>query len=113
VEVIKERRRVREEVIGKVSEWARSLPFKCTVVLVGSYARGDFNLWSDVDVLVISDELKGTPLERMKNIDAPSGFQVIPLTVEEYRWQEKKGNSLVVEAKRKGVLVRDDEKLFK
>lgn len=112
MEVIKERRRVRGEVIGKVSEWARSLPFKCTVVLVGSYARGDFNLWSDVDVLLISDELKGTPLERMKSVDAPSGFQVIPLTVEEYRRQEKKGNPLATEAKRSGVVVRDDEKIF-
>ncbi|MBS7288260.1 MAG: nucleotidyltransferase domain-containing protein [Candidatus Freyarchaeota archaeon] len=51
---------------------------KCTVVLVGSYARGDFNLWSDIGILLTSSELKGNPLDRLKKVDAPAGFQVIP-----------------------------------
>jgi len=42
------------------------LGFSVTAVLVDSYARGDFNLWSDVDVLLISDSFPERPLERLK-----------------------------------------------
>jgi Nucleotidyltransferase domain. len=35
--------------------------------MIGSYARGDFNRWSDVDLVVISD-FKGNPLERLEKL---------------------------------------------
>lgn len=38
--------------------------FKVSAILIGSYARGDFNKWSDVDVLLIA-EFAGNPLERL------------------------------------------------
>ncbi len=66
MEVVEERRLVREKVISEVSGWERSLPFKCTVALVGSYARGDFSLWSDVDVFIVSSEFKGGLLDRLR-----------------------------------------------
>jgi predicted nucleotidyltransferase len=50
--------------------------------LIGSYAGGDFNLWSDVDIVLIA-EFKGKPVERLKLIDAPPGFQVVSLREEE------------------------------
>ncbi|MHA1608291.1 MAG: nucleotidyltransferase domain-containing protein [Candidatus Freyarchaeota archaeon] len=81
MEIIEERRRSREKIIGRVSSWVRELPFKVTAIVVGSYARGDFNLWSDVDVLLISRDFKGSPLDRLMEIDVPPGFQVIPLTL--------------------------------
>ncbi len=31
---------------------------KTTLILFGSYARGDFNLWSDIDIIIISDYFK-------------------------------------------------------
>lgn len=37
-----------------------------TVILFGSYARGDYNLASDFDLVVISDKIKGNPLERTR-----------------------------------------------
>lgn len=56
--------------------WANKLPFKATVILIGSYARGDFNLWSDVDILLISESLSGNPIERLKALDAPQDFKL-------------------------------------
>ena len=70
MEIVKERRRLRQRIIEEARRWARSLPFKATVILIGSYARGDFNLWSDVDVIVIS-EFRGNPLRRLERIDFP------------------------------------------
>ncbi|MDQ6840088.1 MAG: nucleotidyltransferase domain-containing protein, partial [Actinomycetota bacterium] len=34
------------------------------VVVFGSYARGDFNTWSDIDVLVVCDQLPADTRER-------------------------------------------------
>ncbi|AAL80896.1 nucleotidyltransferase domain-containing protein [Pyrococcus furiosus DSM 3638] len=39
-----------------------------TVILFGSYARGDYNLASDFDLVVISDNIKGNPLERTREL---------------------------------------------
>ena len=111
MEIVKQRRRLREKVIEEAGRWARSLPFKATAVLIGSYARGDFNLWSDVDVIVIS-EFRGNPLQRLAQIDFPPGFEVIPLTPEEYRRLVEKGDHLAVEARRYGVILRDDYRIF-
>ncbi|BAA29478.1 nucleotidyltransferase domain-containing protein [Pyrococcus horikoshii] len=41
-----------------------------TVILFGSYARGDYNRTSDFDIVVISDRLDGNPLERTKPLYA-------------------------------------------
>ena len=112
MEIIEKRRRLREEIIGKARKWAENLPAKITAILIGSYARGDFNLWSDIDILLISD-LKGNPIERLREIDYPPGFQVIPLTPKEFQRLIEKGERLMVEAKRHGVVLRDDYELFR
>ncbi|MGP3667582.1 MAG: nucleotidyltransferase domain-containing protein [Candidatus Bathyarchaeota archaeon] len=39
-----------------------------TVILFGSYAKGDFNKASDYDLVLISNKLKGNPLERTKQV---------------------------------------------
>ena len=89
MEIIEKRRRQREEMIERVTEFARQLNNKCTVLLIGSYARGDFNLWSDVDLLIIGD-FTGNPLQRLKNIDLPAGFEAILLTPEEFNIRKGK-----------------------
>jgi len=111
MEIIKQRRRLREKVIEEAERWARSLPFKATAILIGSYARGDFNLWSDVDVILIS-EFRGSPIQRLAQIDFPPGYEVIPLTLEEYKRLAEKGARLAVEARKHGVILRDDYRIF-
>ncbi len=50
--------RVLEEVCRWVEEAAKRLG-RATVLVFGSYVRGDFNVWSDVDVVIVSDAFKG------------------------------------------------------
>lgn len=113
MEVVEGRRRLRENIIEEATRWASKLPFKATAILIGSYARGDFNLWSDVDILLISECLSGNPIERLKALDIPSGFQVIPLTLKEYGKLLHRWGNPIVEAVRSGVVLRDDFKIAK
>jgi len=39
-----------------------------TIILYGSMARGDYGEWSDVDLVVISNRLRGNPLERTEEL---------------------------------------------
>lgn len=111
MEIIESRKRQRLEVIGQVSEFSKALNLKCTVLLIGSYARGDFNLWSDVDLLIIG-EFSGTPLERLKNFDLPEGYEAILLTPDELSKKRNKNDLFVKESFKNGVTIRDDLHLF-
>lgn len=111
MEVIKRREKRRREVIENARKWASSLDFKTSAILIGSYARGDFNLWSDVDILIISDTFKGNPLERLKKIDPPPGFQIIPLNLEELEKLHSRNDILIREVLEHGVILRDDLQL--
>lgn len=108
VELIRRRIEERERVIEEAGRWASRLSFKVTAVLVGSYARGDFNKWSDVDVVLITDELRGSPLERLRSVEQPPGYEVVVWTPEEFAALLRKGNPLAVEVVRSGVVLRDD-----
>jgi len=111
MEVIEARRKLREQVARDASSWAAELPFRLTAILVGSYARGDFNLWSDIDILLVSEDFEGGPVERLKALDTPPGFQVIPLTPNEFRRLLDRGDHLAVEAVESGLILRDDLKI--
>lgn len=113
MEVIEKRTRLREQVIRRASNWAERLPIKATAILTGSYARGDFNLWSDVDILLVSEDFKGGPVERLKALDIPSRFQVIPLTPKEFRRLLTRRDHLALEAVESGIMLRDDLKLIR
>jgi len=109
--VIERRRKERDAVIQLAKQWTSKLPFKCTVILIGSYARGDFNLWSDVDLLLVGD-FHGAPLERLRTLDPPPGFQVIPLTPSEFERLWRRKDPLATEAVSIGVVLRDDYALL-
>lgn len=74
-------------------------------VLVGSVARGDFNVWSDIDVVVIAEALPERFLERQALLleHAPPGVQPVAFTVAEFRTALAKGNRLAREALEAGV----------
>lgn len=110
MEFIKERVRKRRKVIREAVEWADGIPYRVTAILIGSYARGDFNLWSDVDILLVA-EFIGNPIERLRLVDMPPGFQVIPLTEGELLSLLMKGDPMAVEALKTGVILRDSLKL--
>ncbi|MEM2728432.1 MAG: nucleotidyltransferase domain-containing protein [Candidatus Bathyarchaeia archaeon] len=110
--IIEERRRLREKRILEAKEWASRISFKATVILIGSYARGDFNLWSDVDILVISEEFVGSPVHRLENLDAPPGYQIIALTPKEFKRLIERREPIAMEAIEHGVVLRDDLSIF-
>ncbi len=59
-----------------------------TVILHGSYARGDFNLWSDVDIIIVSPRFRGVRiLDRYSLVEKiiPPGFEPVLMTPEEFR----------------------------
>jgi len=108
MEIIENRKKLREKVIREAKRWAQSLKIPCTVILIGSYARGDFNLWSDIDIIVISKEFKGRPIERLDMIDISPGYEVIPITPSELTTMFRKREPMVLEMKKFGIILRDD-----
>jgi len=55
-----------------------------TVILYGSMARGDYGDWSDVDLVIISDELHGNPLERTERLIKLNRGLYMPLEIAAY-----------------------------
>ncbi|MEJ2770733.1 MULTISPECIES: nucleotidyltransferase domain-containing protein [unclassified Stygiolobus] len=106
-DIIAERERKRREVIEKARAYVNSLKGRYSAFLIGSYARGDFNVWSDIDVLLIGD-FRGNPLERLLGLDFPPNFEVIPLTEEEFHKALEKNNPITWDVRSKGVVLRDD-----
>ncbi len=106
--IIEERRRIRSRVVSEAMEWARSLGFKCTAVLIGSYARGDFNEWSDIDIVLVSEIFRDRPPERLRKIETPPNYEVIPLNPTELERLFTKRDPIADEICRHGVFLRDD-----
>ena len=91
-ERLEKQRKVIEEASRIVNELRKVLG-KVTVILYGSYVRGDFNLWSDVDIIIISDRFSNVPpLERYDLVMRllPGGYEPKLWTVEEARKQLSK-----------------------
>jgi predicted nucleotidyltransferase len=78
-----------------------------TVVVFGSYARGDFNTWSDVDVLVISDQLPEAARSRMdllwRYVD--DGVSPVGWTASELQVRRQMGDPIATESDAVGMTV--------
>ncbi len=56
----------KDEIIERIKNKVHSIDPTATVILYGSYARGDFNENSDIDLLILVDKKRF--LGRMKRI---------------------------------------------
>ncbi|MBI4408301.1 MAG: nucleotidyltransferase domain-containing protein [Gemmatimonadetes bacterium] len=105
--VLARRKAERDELLGRARAFAAALPARLglrAVVVIGSVARGDFNLWSDVDVLVIADRLPERALERLDTLgERPARVQPIAWTPAEWRAERARGNPMAKEALERGV----------
>jgi len=85
--------------LGEVTAW-----------IYGSVARGDFNVWSDVDVLLVAARLPEDPLERFRLLIhlAPPGVEPKGYTEAEFRkfLQQRKAQVLAMLQPR--ILLIDD-----
>jgi len=109
--IIERRRALRDraiEVARQFAECASSKLGEIVAVLHGSYARGDFGEWSDVDVLVVvKGSLPKSPIERLGLVEdclakAP-GVEPVIITSEEFKKLLKKNDPLVAGALKEGV----------
>ena len=120
MEVVERRRMLREEAVRQAREFLGSvkpLLGKLSAALIGSYARGDFNEWSDIDLLIVSEEFDPNPLRRWNGIiEAVSkypGVEPILLTPREFLRQVRLGTPMAEEALGRGIVLADELGIFK
>jgi uncharacterized protein len=107
-----ERQALLELAAGYVADIERRHALTAAVVY-GSVARGDFNLWSDIDLLVISDAIQGTLFERLDALgDGPPGVRALAWTVAEWHGQAARKNPIAREAVTAGVWLRGSPEIL-
>ncbi|MGH2760859.1 MAG: nucleotidyltransferase domain-containing protein [Actinomycetota bacterium] len=108
--VIKRRTAERRVLISRAEAFLSGLPPSLGLVagvVFGSTARGDFNVWSDIDVLVVARHLPARPQDRLSLLlgDAAPGVQPVAWTPEEFARASRKGNPIAREAIERGVVL--------
>lgn len=74
------------------------------VVVVGSVARGDFHVASDVDVVVVAYRLPADPAERWQRVASRHGIvQPVAWTPQEWQQARLRNNPLAIDALDHGV----------
>jgi predicted nucleotidyltransferase len=112
IKAVDERRAERERLLERARAYVESLASRLDVraaAVVGSVARGDFNVWSDVDVrVVVAEELPARAPDRAWRLleAAPPRVQPIGYTLAELEREWIRGNRLVREAVSDGVCLR-------
>lgn len=105
-----EQRRLIELARSYVDRLSARLPVLAAAV-VGSVARGDFNVWSDIDVVVVCHDLPDRAPDRMAALmpEDTRGVQPVGFTPDEFRKAWSRGNPLATSVIEEGVIVRGDE----
>ena len=80
------------------------------MVVFGSVARGDFNVWSDLDVLVVAERLPDRWDDRLKMlwVDRPPRLSPLAWTPDELRSRYRRRDPIAVEAVERGVVMAGD-----
>jgi predicted nucleotidyltransferase len=100
------------DAFNKARKYLLSLGLKkYRAILFGSYARGDFNYASDIDLLIISDELPGELNERLsflnlKRWDTPE-VEPIGWTEKEYAMRKEKKDPFITLLEKEGVVIEE------
>lgn len=114
--IIEERRRLRRRAINEAKEFAECVARRLHVVravLFGSYARGDFNAWSDIDVLIVVDNpLPIRPPDRLNLVtDCLKAHPLVePLLITKEEWEKllAKKNPIAIDAVKHGINLIDN-----
>jgi predicted nucleotidyltransferase len=114
IRALEERRADRARLIERARAYVESLASRLDVraaAVVGSVARGDFNVWSDVDVLVVAEGLPARAPDRAWRLleGAPPRVQPIGYSLAELEREWSRGNRLVCEGVERGVHLRGGE----
>lgn len=81
-----------------------------TVVVHGSVARGDFNRWSDIDLLIVAPALARGPLPRLARLLelCPPGVEPRGYTAAEFLHLRAMGDAQLARLLAEGVTLADD-----
>ena len=108
--IVERRRGEQASALEAARRYAASLATEVPLVaavVFGSYARGDFNTWSDIDVLVISDLLPDDSRVRLELVwrHVDGGVSPVGWTSSEHRERRRRGDPIAVEADAAGIVV--------
>ncbi len=112
--VLQKRKEQQKQLVELAKSYAQALNKQLggpvTAILTGSVARGDFNLHSDIDVLVVSAKLPADPLERSKLLYSVAPPRVEPkgFSPEEFQAFKSKNNPLITDALSYGIPLNED-----
>jgi hypothetical protein len=109
-EIVQRRRAERDRLISVARDYVARLSSRIPVraaAVVGSVARGDFNVWSDIDVIVVSDALPERIPDRAAVLaDVGSGgVEPVGFTTSGFRAALAKGNRLARSVRDEGVIL--------
>lgn len=110
IPVVERRRAEQRARIDTVAAWAEAFAAGrdvTAVVVFGSTVRGDFNKWSDIDVLVVAEDLPADWRSRMDVVmdGAPPGMQALGWTAAELTERRHRCDPIALECDRVGVVV--------
>ncbi|MHC5053127.1 MAG: nucleotidyltransferase domain-containing protein [Planctomycetota bacterium] len=78
-------------------------------VVFGSYARGDADEWSDIDLVVIAPEFDGPPdaglVDRLWTLRAHTDSRIEPFACGEREWESDGSRPVIEIARREGVVI--------
>ncbi len=101
------REELRRKAFAEARRYLEALRFRnYRAILFGSFARGDFGAASDVDLLIISEELPEDLRERMEILSRArlSAPRVEPIGWRPEEWEaRKKGNPFVEVLEKEGI----------
>ncbi len=105
--VIQRRRAERTALLDQARHFVAGLDTLLSLraaVVFGSVARGDFNRWSDIDVLIMADNVCGDALERLDALGVrPPLVQPIAWTPQEWQARLVRRDPIAHEAAATGV----------
>jgi predicted nucleotidyltransferase len=113
LEVLQKRKGQRAKSLDMARAYADGLREslgKVTAIVYGSVARGDFNLGSDVDVLIIAEVLPAHPLARMELLYSCLERPLEPkaYTLAEFQTLRDRGHPFIFTVLTEGIAVTDD-----
>ncbi|NLB73308.1 MAG: nucleotidyltransferase domain-containing protein [Firmicutes bacterium] len=117
IAVLKKRQALREHYLQLALEYVQSLESELSITaaaVIGSVARGDFNDASDIDVIIISEDLPQDPLERSAVLyeNVPPLVEPKAYTKDEFRKMLSKRNPIALATLSEGVMLIDKERLL-
>ena len=112
ITVLKKRQALREHYLQLAHEYVHSLESELSItlaVVIGSVARGDFNDASDIDVIIVAEDLPMDPLKRSAVLyeNVPPLVEPKAYTKDEFRKLLSKKNPIALATLSEGVILID------